>query len=74
MPKLWPCILCGEYAAEDPEYPVTETRPGPRTVSVPRLRARPITTEGTFALCKTITDAGRAALAQIDAPDAGREP
>jgi hypothetical protein len=52
----WPTVLHAVAFAEDPEYPVTETRPGPRTVSVPRLRARPITTEGTFALCKTVTD------------------
>ncbi len=52
----WPTVLHAVAFAEDPEYPITETRPGERTVSVPRLRARPITTEGTFALCKTVTD------------------
>ena len=52
----WPTVLHAVAFAEDPEYPITETRPGDRTVSVPRLRARPITTEGTFALCKTLTD------------------
>lgn len=51
----WPTVLHAVAFAFDPEYPVTETRPGGRTVDAPRLRARPITTESTFALCKTLT-------------------
>lgn len=59
----WPTVLHAIAFADDPEYPVTETRPGPnpatgtgnRTVTVPRKRARPIITKGAFALCKTVT-------------------
>ena len=51
----WPTVLHAVAFADDNEYPVSETRPGPRTVSVPRKRARAITTESAFALCKTLT-------------------
>jgi hypothetical protein len=51
----WPTVLHAVAFADDPEYPVTETRPGPRTVSVPRKRARAIVTESAFALCRTVT-------------------
>jgi hypothetical protein len=52
----WPTVLHAVAFADDPEYPVTETRPGPRTVSVPRKRARAIVTESAFALCRTVTN------------------
>lgn len=61
----WPTVLHAVAFANDSEYPVTETLPGPaptsgqqtttRTVSVPRKRARAIVTEGAFALCRTVT-------------------
>lgn len=50
----WPTVLHAVAFADDNEYPVTETRPG-RTVTVPRKRARAITTESAFALCQTLT-------------------
>jgi len=51
----WPTVLHAIAFADDAEFPVTEIRPGNRSVKVPRKRARAVKTESVFALCKTET-------------------
>lgn len=51
----WPTVVHAIAFADDSEFPVTETRPGGRTVKIPRKRARLIKTNTAFALCKWVT-------------------
>ena len=51
----WPTVLHAIVFGLDAAFPVTEARPGGRSVKVPRERARRIITQSAFALCKTLT-------------------